>query len=178
MENNKHDYVALRLSAYYNQEIKWGDKLHPAVEELKQFLRKNIKENDLEKFYDSIISTCKFFPRKVDLQDCLDRFLPESTIINRIGPDKQLNTLGDTGKRFAIENNVQYQSPEELKDTPMETMIEDDKKLSPHQMIKKYGVKKTQDLWFWMSDKGLLEGWLDDYLVNKKKSFQSYYETN
>lgn len=173
--NDKFDYCALKIAEYYNQSIEGeGGNIHAAVEELRRFLVKNINVNDLEKFYQEIISTCQFFPRKVNLDEAYNRFMPESKIVNRIGPDAQL-TMNNAAQAFAEQHNCTYLPPAGTEGVTIETLYAESQKMNDTQLLKKYGVKKVQELWTWMSDKGLLDEWYDDLIAKRRSELYKVY---
>lgn len=77
--SSEHDICVLKVIAYYKFDGEMKDKngrsmgVHPRVEMLTEFLKKNIPENQLEEFYNKIIRYCKFFPTKIDLLE----FMPD-----------------------------------------------------------------------------------------------------
>jgi len=139
----KHSLCSLKLMAYYDfkGEIEKGG-LHPKVEAVQNYLRKNIPEDKLEDFYDKIISHCKWFPGISEINQIYNSV---TTIDNEY--KKDLPTLLQiTHEHIADDIPMEIEG---ARDVSFKDMYTDEKKnnVSEKQMLQKYGFKKCTEYW-------------------------------
>jgi len=151
---SKAENVAIKLVAYYNFNGEMDDgTIHPRIQDLIDYMVKNITDEQAGIFYDKIINNCQWFPARKELSDIYNAL--NSVTDYRIGPDKQL-TEGAAAAAFCKNNDgIMFESPGNF---TIEDVLKDDSMgMSNKNQLKKYGVKLCGEAW-----KKNTESWNDD----------------
>ena len=178
---NKKIYalIVFKTAKYYQMDLEIENldnentMLHPRIETYKRFLIQYIPINELESFYNKIIDNCQFFPTRNDLSEIYKAFTRKKEI-NYKAP---LLTKEETALMIAERDNIDIECKEEFLKVGFEEMKKDNENLSSHQMLKKYGVKKTTSFWRELGSRKTMDEYERDLKSWRSKlepSFQSF----
>ena len=146
---DKHNIITLKIAAYYKQQPNIDNAVHPLLEAAFKWMEKNIKESDLDNFYQRVIDHCTFFPKVTELSALYQNFIPLKKTL-RIGNDDQLTIESLAGK---IAENEKVKS--ENKDIDIKELLECNSKLSNGDMLKKYGYNNCCKLWDYIREQDM-----------------------
>lgn len=145
-----------KLCAYYKQnkldEIRTedgqiGNVPNIQVLEAWKWIEDNLDSSNFDRFYEMIKKT--FYPTATVPFPLVSNFedIKNNYICDRSEYIQAQLTFEQAQEKFAEENKINMESPEETKNATLQEIFADDIILTASELIKKYGIKKCGECW-------------------------------